>query len=604
MPFAVDHHSLSRADFDALAAGDGDLRAVGQLAATDRSWRLVMLRAILDTAEPAMTEPLPPIAEAWAVMERVQQADPAVLDRLVVHPPAGMWAASVLRRLRGGTTVTGNPLWTELGYLHTLAAAGAIMAGIQVRIAVPVRHGDLVLPTLGRARFPSDTSWAVAEVQAAGGAAAIRCGTATVRVSSSGVDGPCWEASRRVRVGVAPAVYEVTLEDLDPYRGLLGQSPPNRLTASRYARWHQLLDDAWTILLAVDADTATTLAGGLRTLAPVPAAEPLRPTSASAGDAFGGAIASDPDEPAQLASTLVHEFQHIKLGGLMRIAPLFNADRTARFYAPWRDDPRPLGGLLQGIYAFVGVTRFWRGYRAVATGTMADLAHFEFALWREQTLLAVEGIRGRPELTAIGCEVVEAVLGRLESWRADPVPAGILTAARAAAADHRASWRAYHLHPDPARVAALAEAWENGEPPPAGDTAPAVLRPDPSARWLDTRANLVRLRLADPTTFDRVYRDDSDKACRQVAGTSPGDVAYVAGDRETALRAYGVQLAADPRNPAAWVGLALTLAAGDNRPAALARPELAKALAGRLAATRPDRPVPAVELAGWLDRSG
>jgi HEXXH motif-containing protein len=31
-----------------------------------------------------------------------------------------------------------------------------------------------------------------------------------------------------------------------------------------------------------------------------------------------------------------------------------------RCYAPWREDLRPISGFLQGTYAFLGVSGFWR----------------------------------------------------------------------------------------------------------------------------------------------------------------------------------------------------------------------------------------------------
>ena len=37
-------------------------------------------------------------------------------------------------------------------------------------------------------------------------------------------------------------------------------------------------------------------------------------------------------------------------------------------YAPWRDDPRPISGLLQGIYAFVCITEF-SNHNALQSGS-------------------------------------------------------------------------------------------------------------------------------------------------------------------------------------------------------------------------------------------
>ena len=60
-----------------------------------------------------------------------------------------------------------------------------------------------------------------------------------------------------------------------------------------------------------------------------------------------------------LASVLVHECQHAKLNAVLDLIPLSRPDQ-ARYYAPWREDPRPLGGLLHGAYAYLGVSDFWR----------------------------------------------------------------------------------------------------------------------------------------------------------------------------------------------------------------------------------------------------
>jgi len=65
---------------------------------------------------------------------------------------------------------------------------------------------------------------------------------------------------------------------------------------------------------------------------------------------------------------MVHEFQHSKL------------------WAPWRTDPRPLGGLLQGVYAFLGVADTWRAL--AARPALGDLAMREFAEAREQVDVA------------------------------------------------------------------------------------------------------------------------------------------------------------------------------------------------------------------------
>jgi uncharacterized protein len=72
---------------------------------------------------------------------------------------------------------------------------------------------------------------------------------------------------------------------------------------------------------------------------------------------------SAPPDPIIGTVTLTHEIQHVKLGALLDLVTLTLPDDGRRYYAPWRDDPRPLGGLLHGVYAYLGVTEFWRRQR-------------------------------------------------------------------------------------------------------------------------------------------------------------------------------------------------------------------------------------------------
>ena len=116
---------------------------------------------------------------------------------------------------------------------------------------------------------------------------------------------------------------------------------------------------------------------------------------------------------------------------------------------------------------------------------------------------------------------------------------------------------------------------------------------------LDARAVLVRYHLSRASTFDR-FRKDPDTVVHTVRDASAADVAFVAGDRETAHRAYLDRLGAAPDDVHSMVGLGLTRPGRETDPAAralLGRPELVRAAAARLAASGP---VDILALAGWI----
>ncbi|MET9126448.1 HEXXH motif domain-containing protein [Streptomyces sp. NPDC004528] len=546
-------HVLSPQSFDELLGGGGGPATVDLLRGSERSWRLLVVRALLDAAATAPPGPLPPPAEGWRLLCRARAASGQArraVEELLGYPAVGVWASHTLRRLRG-TADDDAPLWVDTGHLHAVAAAAAIRAGLEFRTGIPVRHGWAVLPTLGAMRVPGPADWGVTEVSASAG---------DVRIAGRRPEGPDWHPVTELRA----AGCTLLLDDTDPYGDLRRPGPVEPVAPA--AEWQRLFAPAWDILRRTDAEGARALAGGLVSVVPRPRAERFRPHSASSGDAFGAALASAPDDAEQFASTLVHEFQHNKLSAFMHLFTLYD-DRDDRLhYAPWRDDPRPLGGLLQGVYAFFGVTAFWR--RRVHL-----LGQFEFALWRAQTAHALRAVGSADGLNERGRRLVAELTRRVEPWLDEPVDVRARGAAAVAVADHRASWRAHHLRPAAETVRAHAAAWSRGEPlPPAPD--PATVPGSPS-RGFDTRAVLLRWLLADPAGFAALR----DAPGAVVTGALPEDVALVEGRTEEALDGFRARVVRGG-DPDAWVGLGLAARARADRAGEglLARPELAMAL--------------------------
>jgi len=598
----VPRHRLSRRHFAALVAGNGNADTTAKLLAVERSWRKVLFRAVLDAARarPEAAGPLPPVEQAWELLVRAERANPSEVESLLLHPHAGTWAGYTLRRLRGSAGST-TPLWVDVGYLHAVAAAAAIRTGLVFTTRVPVRNGFAVLPTLGGARLPTAAPWDHAQVAGGSDRVTVTGAGGTVQIGLPPAAGEgSWVGLRRVRAETAGQVLSVGLDDLDPYRNLRTPTPPDPLAPPDVQRWTDLLTRAWRLIVQSCPHRAPSLARGLLSVVPQPAAERFRTMSASAGDAFGSAIMSEPDGATELAVTLVHEFQHIQLGGLLHLVSLHEGEPPDRLYAPWRDDPRPLSGLLQGVYAFAGIVDFWWAVRQDATGPLAQQAHFEFARWRQPVWSTLHRLRDLPQLTEVGRELISGLTATLRPWLAEPVPAELASAADAAVTDHRALWRLHHLRPDPGTVAGLAEAWSAAREAPPGPAPAPVLEPDPSARWLDTRAVLIRWRIQDPAGFAELHRDPVTAAGR-VSGATAADLAYAAGDLGRAGQLYRAELAADPERPSAWAGLGLVAAATRPGPAAGAlrdRPELVRAVHRAVRAA--GGTVDPLELARWL----
>ncbi|MEN1886059.1 HEXXH motif domain-containing protein [Streptomyces mirabilis] len=587
-------HHLSEPVLDALNSVTEDEEAVGFLLDAESSRRLLLLRAIRDAAADADD-----VRRAWPLLEAAERADPAVFRTVLLDPQVGVWAASLLRRLSRpdpAATADEPPLRVELGFLGQLAAAVFIAAGVDFRARVPVRDGRVFLPGLGRATVGGE-SWGTAEVWGQDGTIRVAAADVTVTLpDDTENDVPGWEGQRRLRAEHAGMRLTLTLDDLGPYAPVPALAVPGRLSSAQFASWQNWFARLWPVLVNDHVVSARALATGLRSVVPLPRGERLRARAASSSDAFGCLLLSEPDEdedvlPAQLGAAVVHEFRHTLLNGLIFLMPLFE-DCDELFYAPWRDDPRPLGGLVHGAYAFSGVARYWR------TRGAEGLAGFEYALWRSAVRGVLGTLREHPTLTPPGHALVDSLDEQTTGWHAEPVGVREQRLAHLATVHHRATWRAHHLQVPTAHAEELAEAWSARQqrghavtrhPEPA-------LRADPQACRLDTLALLARLSLVAPGEFDAL-RAAEDPA-RTVPGVVPADLALVDGDATTAVKLYGEELSGPGARPAAWAGLGLALTECGERAAgnALTRhPELALAI-GHVLPTPPDP----VLLAHWL----
>ncbi|GAA4963112.1 HEXXH motif domain-containing protein [Actinoplanes utahensis] len=585
---------LSAEDFDRLAAGDTGPGVIRQLIAIEHSRRLALLLATLKAAaeNPFSAGPLPSAERTWDSLEEIQAQAPDAVAAVLLHPPVGRWLAHLMRRHHGGTGGR-TPAHIDFGQLNTLALAASAIAGLPHRTRVPLRAGRVSIPRFGMAEFADCPPWDLADAWTTGGVIHLRHGAVTVEASGT-TDTPGWAGLRSVTATADGLTLTVFVDDLDPWRDVADPIDPVRLSPAEFATWERLLQEAWTLLVTHHRPAAEGLAAGFTSLVPLPAEHDGDTRSASSGEAFGTILCSLPPDAVTLAVALAHEFRHIKLDGLMHLVELSEGAGIPCLYAPWRDDPRPAGGLLQGIYAFHGIAGFWRSQRRVPGHPRPSLPDFEYAYSRAQTRHAIRIVLADGVLTPWGRRFVERLAASMDDWSDDDLDPEAAELAALVTDSHRAGWLIRHRHPHPDRVAALAEAWREGTEP--GPGAPgADVRPDPAMRrWSGARLGLARCRLVAPDQYAEAHRTGWG------ARLSTADLRLFAGDATSAVRLFTADLAADPESADAWTGLGLALRRSGDTAAGtvlLQHPDLVSALHRELAgAAEP------AELAGWLAR--
>ncbi|WP_116245773.1 aKG-HExxH-type peptide beta-hydroxylase [Nocardiopsis sp. FIRDI 009] len=446
---------LPDAVFDALARGAGGRAATGPLRRAQYAKHLLLVRRVLDAALARRHPDADRLRTAYDLLAAAQEAAPEAVAPVLRHPSVGVWARRTALALDGHRDEA-----PRVGTMAALAATAALRARLTASLEVPLFGPTAPLPALGRAllgRGEGDT----AVVETEGGRALLSRGGARVEVPDDPhQDAPGWHALRRMSAEHAGRRLDLLLDDQDPDRLPGADLVAHRLTEREVREWRVSLRQAWELLVTDHWTIAEEAADTVVALTPITAPGGAH-TSATARHAFGSLGLSRPPDPVRFALTFAHEVQHAKLMALLDLVPLTLPDDGSTHYAPWRPDPRPVSGLLQGVYAHLGVAGFWRRHRLVARGEEARRAHADFAHWRSAAHGAARTVAGSGRLTPDGARFLAATERTLASWLAEEVPDGIAEAAEAASHRHRERWRA-----------------RNGTPRGAGHAAPTADRAD------------------------------------------------------------------------------------------------------------------------------
>ncbi|BCJ52968.1 HEXXH motif domain-containing protein [Actinoplanes sp. NBRC 14428] len=347
--------TLTTDELDSLASGHGSDEAITQLLAGQLAKRRILLWGVVRDARAAGR----PVEAPVRLLLSVHAHSPRTVDEVLSHPQVDAWASTY-------------PKHGDLGYLHALAATAAIRAGLPFTLDVPPVSGVVALPGVGllaESRIPVRLDWDGATLTADDAPAIIRGGEV---VDLRDVNGPV-----------------VAIDDFDPYRGQY-RTPVARYPADP-GPFAGRLRDAWDLIATEHPSQARATRMMLRSIVPLGGTGDQAEHSASSIRASGAIAMAPPRTAASMALLLLHELQHLKLSALIDLIDLDTGNPEARFDAAWRADPRPIRGLLQGTYAHLAVTEFWRPRH-----------RRQFAYWHRQTGRAVAALAGsgsspRPE---------------------------------------------------------------------------------------------------------------------------------------------------------------------------------------------------------------
>jgi len=595
---------LPDAAFAALASGAGDPAVIRHLREGQHCKHAMLLHAVAGTADGAAPGSAA-FQAGYELLSRVQHAQPRTGAWLLGLPHLGGWAHDCLIRLE-----TGAP--ADLGYLACAAAAAAVRAGIPFEIDVPVRDGRVPLPGLGSWEVTGDAAW----IRLTGDGEYVTAGGRLEAAASTLVpdDGtaqpvPRWRGTPVARAAAGGLAWDALLETADRYLDRYTLPMAAGMTEEETAAWRRRIQSAWQVLVSHHRAAAESIAAGLSVIVPLTPLSGTDLVSATTPAAFGAVAMSWQPDAVTMAETLVHEFQHVKLCGLMDMIPLVRPG-GAKVYAPWRQDPRPAGGLLQGAYAHLGIARFWSVQQHAETEPDEVLrAQASFARWRSTIDMTARTLLESGCLTEPGERFVREIRDQGQGLASEHVPDIPLRLAEAAALDHRLTWQVRHMATDAAEIAGLAAAYRLGERLGDQGAARTWINEDFRKAGSDVRTRLLNLRYLEPSRYRELRASGA-------ASLSEADDLLLSGEAGAAVRAYRNQIAGSPGpQPDAWIGLALAVhqagtpvqraGTAAQRAGAERAPALSEALATKLPIifdvhTYLGGGVDPLELAGWF----
>ncbi|MEY9874199.1 HEXXH motif-containing protein [Streptacidiphilus sp. MAP12-33] len=435
-------HAIRPEAIDDLAVGRLPADLVEALRTAELSRRLISLRCIQDLARRRAPGPWRAARAdlAWELFRAADQADRSALHDTLRHPPTGALLGRLLRTLnRLPDRPADEPppdLRADLDGLLRLAVAASLRAGLPVNAELPARRGTVPLPTWGVAVLPGPTD-------------RLRVDAGRLRLpghpGSLGLDaedhlpepahpGFTWSPVRRIDLGPsrrpdadpdsrdgAHARLSLLIEDGDPDRDVYGFAVTDRLTRDELASWAYSLGRAWKLLGTHHPARAAVCGALLHALVPLVQAGPR--SSSTARELLGAVALSWTDDPLLLADSLVHEVSHLALGGLTGLVDLHDPEDEGRYQVGWRPDPRPIGAVLQGLYAHVQVVDFWQRQRGLLPPGEAARADLAYARLYPQVIGALRMLADCPALTTTGRRLCAGMADLAAEW---PAPAGAI----------------------------------------------------------------------------------------------------------------------------------------------------------------------------------
>ncbi len=131
--------------------------------------------------------------------------------------------------------------------------------------------------------------------------------------------------------------------------------------------WIKTLEEA-LIIIKADETSYKLVRNFVSYLIPLKQREAIKNLSFSVRNLPNVIFKSNELTPYVIGETLVHEADHQFFYAIEKFDNFWSSDvllQEAIYFSPWRDDPRPLDGILRGLSSFARVSKYALRWRSV-----------------------------------------------------------------------------------------------------------------------------------------------------------------------------------------------------------------------------------------------
>jgi HEXXH motif-containing protein len=348
-----------------------------------------------------------------ATFSRVRDLGPEVLGAVCGDPYAHFWAQTAFDLASAVARGEPNPR-RAAAYVRDLGTEDprAILAEHLLQFgrlaigAALVAETDLELPRAVRVSLPT----------AVPALAAALLGNAEVELL--GVERGCIRSSAGPLEPAACPVArvpgcELPLQPHGYAAPGIGWSPAaGRSTFEVQERHRDLVERALRLIARHLPDALEPLDRFIRWVAINPVSEMDDTNFVSDSNLLGSFAVLGIDNPWVVASACIHEMHHNRLFCIEELDGFLEGERLgthddAEYYSPWREQPRPLRGILHGLYVYVPEARYWQSCAAAtdAPEPALALARDRVVRIRLQQEIALHQLERFGRFTARGAEL-------------------------------------------------------------------------------------------------------------------------------------------------------------------------------------------------------